>query len=112
MNNQKGAIRPLICILLLVASAYLGYKFVGPYYRYYSLKSETKEIARLNYRNPERYKRLVYDKAVSLNIPIEYADISVSISERSVNIYTSWTETVKLPAGYSVTLKFEVDVEE
>ncbi len=112
MNNQKGAIKPLICILLLIVSAYLGYKFVVPYYKYFSLRSETKEIARLSYRNPERYRKLVYDKAVSLDVPINYSDIAVTLSGESVSIYTSWSERVELPAGYSVTLKFEIDVEE
>ena len=112
MRNQKGAIKPIICIIILIIISYIGYKFVIPYYRYFAFKSDAKEIARLSFRNTERYKEMICERAKALNIPIECGDISVSKSDISVAISTAWSETVYFPGGYSITLNFKVDVEE
>ncbi|HEB74949.1 MAG TPA: hypothetical protein ENJ04_01175 [Nitrospirae bacterium] len=108
MRNLKA----LLCILILFVSVYTGYEFTLPYYRYFSLKAETKAIARLSYNNPERYRTLVYEEARSLDIPIKPSDIFVSVSDRRVRIATAWSEVVDLAGYYRVPLDFEIDVEE
>jgi len=112
MNNPRGSIKPYICILLLIVSVYLGYKFSIPYYRYYALKSEAKNIARLELRSVLRYKKLIYEKAKSLKIPIELSDIHISLREDSVEVSVSWQEEVDLLGYYTVVLNFDLDVEE
>jgi hypothetical protein len=112
MNNPRGGIKPYICILLLIVSVYLGYKFSIPYYRYYALKSEAKNIARLELRSVPRYKKLIYEKAESLKIPIELSDIYISVREDSVEISISWQEEVDLLGYYTVVLNFDLEVEE
>ena len=111
-GNEKGSIKPIICIILLIASVYVGYKFSLPYYRYYALKSETKSVARLSFEGPDRYRTLVYEKALTLNIPIKPSDIQVVASKRRVQISTSWSEEVDLLGYYQVPLKFELFVEQ
>ncbi len=112
MRDDRGAIRPLLCILVLAMTIYAATKFVGPYYRYYALRSEVKELARLDYTRPERLRRAIYKKVQELHIPLSYDDIEVSITEGTISVYTSWSERVEFPGGYGVTLNFEVDVEE
>ena len=112
MKDQSGGIKPYICILLLIVSVYLGYKFSIPYYRYYALKSEARNIARLELASPARYRKQIYDKAKALKIPIEPSDISVTVRRDSVEISTSWQEEVDLMGYYTVVLDFNLDVEE
>jgi len=106
------SIKPVLCIILLIVSVYVGYKFTLPYYRYFSLKSEARAIARLSYSKPDRYRDLLYEEAQSLDIPIKPSDIYVSVTARRVRIATSWSEEVDLAGYYQVPLDFEVDVEE
>ncbi len=110
--NNCGGIRPYICILLLFVSAYVGYKFAIPYYRYAALKSDAVAIARLSYTSPEKYRNMVYERAVTLKVPIEPSDIYVSIQNNRVNIATSWSEVVDLAGIYQYELHFDIDVEE
>ncbi|GBE01693.1 hypothetical protein BMS3Bbin06_01828 [bacterium BMS3Bbin06] len=111
-GDQRGAVKPVVCILLTIVALYVGYKFSVPYYHYNALKSECKAIARLNYTRPDRYRRLVYEKAQSIGVPIEYGDISVTIQRRMVRITASWSEVVDLMGYYSKKLDFEIDIEE
>ncbi|NOZ25774.1 MAG: hypothetical protein GXO94_06780 [Nitrospirae bacterium] len=106
------SLKAFVCILLLIASVYTGYKFTIPYYRYFSLKAEAKAVARLNYNDAERYRTLVYEEARSLEIPIKPSDIYVSVSDRRVRIATAWSDEVDLAGYYKVPLDFEIDVEE
>ncbi len=112
LRNEQGGVKPYLCILILVVSVYLGYKFVPPYYRYFALESEAKSIARLSYSNPERYRRLLYETARDLKVPIQPSDIRVIVSKRRVMISTSWSETVDLLGYRKITLRFKVSVEE
>ncbi|VAX26594.1 hypothetical protein MNBD_NITROSPIRAE02-1311 [hydrothermal vent metagenome] len=112
IRNEKGNIKPVLCIILLIVSVYIGYKFTLPYYRYFTLKSETRAIARLSYNKPDRYRDLVYAEARALDIPVTPSDIYVVVTDRQVRISTSWSEVVDLAGYYQVPLDFEVDVEE
>jgi hypothetical protein len=112
LKNHRGGIKPFICIILLGISVYIGYMFGMPYYHYYSLKSETKAIARLSFRKPDRYVDMVYETARSLRVPIERMDIHVSTKNNNVRISTSWSEVVDFFGYYSVPLHFQINVEE
>ncbi len=112
MRNQRGSIKPIICIILLFIAAYVGYKFAVPYYRYYSLKSEARSIARLSYATPVRYRDMVYERAEALNIPIEPSDIFVAKKRSKVEISTSWTEVVDIFGQWQIQLEFNLEVEE
>ncbi len=112
IRNERGSIKPVLCIILLIVSVYIGYEFSMPYYRYFTLKSETRAIARLSYRGPDRYRDLVYEETRSLHIPVKPSDIHVVITNRQVRISTSWSEVVDLAGYYQVPLEFKVDVKE
>ncbi len=112
IRNERGSIKPGLCIILLVVSVYIGYKFTMPYYRYFSLKSEARSIARLSYSGPDRYRDLVYEETRSLHIPVKPSDIHVVITNKQVRISTSWSEVVDLAGYYQVPLDFKVEVEE
>ncbi len=112
IRNEKGSIKPVLCIILLIVTVYIGYKLTLPYYRYFSLKSEATSIARLSYNKPDRYRDLVYEEARSLNIPVKPSDIYVEVTDRQVRISTSWSEVVDLAGYYQIPLDFEIDVVE
>ncbi|NOY39554.1 MAG: hypothetical protein GXO95_04860 [Nitrospirae bacterium] len=112
IRNERGNIKPVLCIILLIVSVYIGYQFTIPYYRYFTLKSEARAIARLSYSKPDRYRDLVYAEARSLEIPVKPSDIYVDITDRRVRISTSWSEVVDLAGYYQVPIDFKVEVEE
>lgn len=113
ISDQRGAVKPMLCIIVLIIIVYVGYKFSIPYYHYYSLKSECRAIARLVYDDSERYKELVVSKVRSLNAPVEGSNINVTIHQnKRVRIIASWREVVDLAGLYKLPLHFEIDIEE
>ncbi|MCI4626793.1 MAG: hypothetical protein L3V56_12660 [Candidatus Magnetoovum sp. WYHC-5] len=111
LNNERGAVKQLIYIVITIVMVYVGYKFAMPYYRYESLKSECSEIARLAL-NRQKTLEEVYLKASELNIPIDREEIDVAYDKKSemVTIRTSWIETVNLLGLYETDLEFNIDI--
>lgn len=112
LDNEKGFIKPLLWIIVLVVLIYTGIQFGMPYYRYQMLQADAKEFARSELGNVEKTKAKLAESAERLNVPIKEEDITVSRSKDLVRIKTSWSETVDLMGFYQKTLRFELNVEE
>ncbi len=108
--GEKGAIKPIVSILLIVLLVYIGYKFAIPYYKYTTLKSEAKQIARLELHNTKRVQNMVFKKAKALKVPIKKEDIHVRVAEEMITIRTSWSETVDILGIYQKNLIFTIDI--
>lgn len=63
-------------------------------------------------KGPGHYRGMVYEKAVSLNLPINPEDIIVEILDNKVRITTEWIEEVNLLGYYTIPFHFSLDVEE
>ena len=112
VRNMEGATKPLLCIVLLVVTGYVGYKFAVPYYKYSAFKSEAKEIVRVSPENIENIRAEIYESAKSYQIPIEEKDINVTKGDNTVRVVISWSSPVDLLGYYQKTLDFKIDFEE
>ncbi len=112
ISNQKGFIKPVLCLLVLAALIYAGFQFGIPYYRYSAFKDEVKELIRVGIGNTEKIKTDIYESAKSLKIPVEREDIEVTKVGESVRVRTSWSVNVNLLGLYQRDVNFNIDVEE
>jgi len=110
--NQKGFIKPILCLLILAGLIYSGIQFGIPYYRYSAFKDEAKELARVGLGNPEKVKTDVYEAAKTLKIPLDREDILVTKRDERIRVQASWSVTVDLLGLYQREINFNVDVEE
>lgn len=110
--NEKGYVKLILITALIVFSFYLGIKFGVPYYKYSAFKSDVKEIARISIGDPNKTKTDILQRAHELKIPIEENDLEIHKKENTVQVKTSWSETVDVMGLYQKTLDFDVDVEE
>lgn len=111
-QNQDGWVKPVFTLFLLVVLSYVGFKFAVPYYHYHAFKADARDIARLNYRAPDKYQELLCESAEGIGVPLDCGSIRVSVSDKRVYVRTSWTETVDLMGYYQKTLRFKIDIEE
>ncbi len=112
LNNEKGFIKFVSTLIILALLVYAGIVFGIPYYKYSALKSDTKQIARITIGDEERAKEQVLERAQELKIPLSPDKITVTKTERTVRIRTSWSETVNYLGLYQKTFNFKIDVEE
>lgn len=112
LRNEKGFIKVLFVILLLIFLGYAGLQFGMPYYRYSAFKSDVKEIARISLGQVDRTKLQVFERAQELKIPVSAEDIKVTRTEKTVIVTTAWSETVDILGFYQKNLDFDIKIEE
>lgn len=107
--DQRGSIKPIICILITIALVYAALKFVGPYYRYYNLKWDVQDIMKFEYPSAEKYRDRIYERVLEAKVPVSKDEIEVEKTGQFYHVHIEWTEDVKFPGGYVVTLSFTID---
>jgi hypothetical protein len=112
LSNEKGFIKVLFVILLLIFLGYTGFQFGMPYFRYSTFKSDVKELARVSLGQVVKTKEQVFEKAQELKIPISEEDIKVTKTEATVIVKTNWSETVDILGLYQKRLDFDINIEE
>ncbi|MEW6571265.1 MAG: hypothetical protein AB1390_08860 [Nitrospirota bacterium] len=112
LRNEKGFIKFIFVMALLVFLVYLGIKFGMPYYRYSAFKSDVKEIARISLGDTGRTRTQIFERAKELHLPLEEEDIKVTRTEKTVHVKAFWAETVDVLGVYQKKLNFSVDIEE
>lgn len=112
LNNEKGFIKFILTLIILILLVYAGIVFGKPYYKYSALKSDAKQIARITVGEVDRAKEQVLERAHELKIPLSKDKITVTKTEKTVRIRTSWSETVDYLGLYQKTFNFKIDVEE
>lgn len=106
MNKLKV----ILYIAVLAAAGYVGFSFAAPYYRFYSLKSDSGEIVRFEHANEAEIKRDITEKARGLGIPLEDFSLSVYKTEAGYGAEASWSETVNIFDQYKKSLEFGFEV--
>jgi hypothetical protein len=114
LDNQ-GSIKGFLLLAVLVGIAYALIMFGGPYYRYNTLRSHTKDMLLIEQPTPERIpdiKQKILAEAGSLKIPLVESNIEISVSPTKVmKVKATWSEVVNLMDYYSKKIDFEMDVE-
>ena len=112
LSNEKGVIKVLFIILLLIFLGYAGFQFGMPYYRYSAFKADVKELARVSLGQIDKTKAQVFERAQELRIPVSEEDIRVTKTEKTVIVTTEWSETVDILGFYQKRLDFDINIEE
>jgi|WetSurSiteA1Bulk_404760.scaffolds.fasta_scaffold107142_2 hypothetical protein len=112
VRNEKGFIKVIFVVGLLIFLVYAGFQFGIPYYKYSAFKSDAKEIARISLGQPDKTKAQIFEKAQEIKIPITEEDIIVERTAKSIKVQTEWSETVDIMGFYQKRLDFTIDIEE
>ena len=100
-NSGLIPIRWLICILVLALIIYAGVNLGMPYYRYYSLRDDMKNLSEIrpSAASDGEILDMAMAKVTTLNIPIGRDDIVIEHSDGKRVLKTHWTETVSIFVG-------------
>ncbi len=104
-------INRLICLGVFGGAVYAAYIFGMPYYRFYALKSDVKDIARFEFTVGQggKDKALIEEilkRAAELGVPLTEANIA--LTEKTLTV--RWSKTADLLGIYQRRLDFTVDV--
>ncbi len=109
--NERGFIKGLFLLFLLVAIIFLGISFGKPYYRYYVLSSHTRDLLKTEIGNVDAIKKKIMEDAVELNVPLNENDLEVKIQNKIVRVKGAWSETVDFWGYYQKTFDFTMEEE-
>jgi hypothetical protein len=103
------SISALIWLILIIASLYLGIKFVPPYFNYYMFKIEVEAEAGTAYLHHDQdVIKHIMEKVRRSELPIEEKDIILERREREVEISVSYQVDINFLSQYNKTLYFNI----
>jgi len=106
--NNKGYVKFILVILLLVGCAFVAISFGKPYVHYYMLGSHTRDILKSEIGNIDVIKEKIMADAKELNIPLDEKKLEVSIDNKVVKVRAKWSETVDFWGYYQKQLDFNM----
>jgi hypothetical protein len=109
--GQKGFIKGIIGLFLLIALILAGVTFARPYYRYYSLGSHTRDFLRTEIGNVETIRKNIMKDAAELDVPLDEKDVSVTLVQKIIKVKATWTDTVDLWGLYQTNVDFVMEEE-
>jgi YbbR domain-containing protein len=102
------SLRALFGVFVVIASFYLAWKLIPPYFNNYQFEDEVKNAALMNSynnRSPEEISIDLAKKAAEYDIPLTPEQISVERNGNELSIWAEYTVHVDLP-GFPLDLKF------
>lgn len=111
LNNEDGFFKFAFVTALIAFAIYAGLQFGMPQYRYSTLKTNAKELARISV-DIEKTRAQIAESAVELKVPITEKDIEVARENNLVTVKASWSETVDILGLYQKKLIFNLDIRE
>lgn len=109
--GEKGLVKGIFIILVLVAVAFLLMSYGKPYYSYYVLGSHTRDILRLEIGDVETIKTKIMGEAMELNVPLDEENLEVVRDLKIVRVKASWTDTVDFWGYYQTKMNFSMNEE-
>lgn len=114
MRNRIGRqgfikIKTFFSLLLVGLLLFIGLSFAMPYYRYYMLKSHTKDLLILAVGNPNYVKEKIMEDAANLKIPLQRSNLDVTMKLKIIKVRATWSETVDLRGYYQKRLDFVME---
>jgi hypothetical protein len=109
--GEKGFIKALFGLALLGALIFTGVAFARPYYRYYQLSSHTSDFLKSDVGNLDTIRKHVLDDAAELGVPIDDANLSVTLDEskKQITVKGTWTDSVDLFGYYQKNVDFVME---
>lgn len=111
--GRQGFVKLFIIFLLVAAIAFVGISFGKPYYRYNTLRSQTKDILAMELGNnvPEIKKRILAE-AAELNVPLDEENLDVTYNASKITkVRASWSEVVDFWGYYQKKIDFVMETE-
>jgi hypothetical protein len=109
--GNRGFVKGILSLGVLAALVFVGISFAKPYYRYYTLASNTSNFLKTDVGNIDVIKANVMKDAEELNVPLDENDLKVVVVDRRIKVKATWSETVDFWGYYQKKLDFVMDEE-
>jgi len=109
MIGNRGLVKGLLVLCVLVAIVFVGVSFGKPYYRYYTLSSHTRDFLKSDTFNPAAIRANIMADAEELNVPLAEEDLEVAIDKKNIRVKATWSETVDFWGYYQKTFDFVME---
>lgn len=109
--GERGLIRGIFLILVLVAVIFLLISYGTPYYRYYVLGSHTRDILKAEIGRIDVIRTKIMDEAKELNVPLDEENLEVVLDKKIIKVNASWTDTVDFWGYYQTKIGFSINEE-
>ena len=109
--GDRGSIKGLFCLSVLVAIVFVGISFAKPYYRYYTLGSHTRDFLKSDIGTIDSIRKNIMDNAEELKVPLDEEDLDVAIVNKMVKVKATWSETVDFWGYYQKKIDFVMEEE-
>ena len=109
--GEKGLIKGIFIVLVLVAVVFLSISFGTPYYRYYVLGSHTRDILKSEIGRIETIRTKIMEEAKELNVPLDEENLEVVLDKKIIRVNASWTDTVDFWGYYEKKIDFSINEE-
>jgi hypothetical protein len=106
--GEKGLVKGIFIILVLVAVGFLLISYGTPYYRYYMLGSHTRDILNLEIGDVETIKAKIMAESQELTVPLDEENLEVVRDLKIVKVRASWTDTVDFWGYYQTKINFSM----
>jgi len=106
--GEKGFIKALFGLLLLVAIVFSIVLLGKPYYRSYTLGAHTRDFLKTEIGDIDAIRKNVMKDATELGIKLGEADLSVTIDKKVVKVKATWKDTVDFWGYYQKTFEFDM----
>jgi hypothetical protein len=112
LKDERGLVKGLFILAVVVAIAFAGIQFGKPYYRYNTLRSYTKDTILMEGENVQVIRTKVLEEAEELKVPLDEEDLEVTVNQaKIVKVKAKWSEVVDFWGYYSKRLDFDLNVE-
>lgn len=109
--GNRGFVKGVLSLFILVAVVFAGISFGKPYYRYYMLGSHTRDFLKTEVGNINAIRQNIMDNAAELNVPLNEKDLDVVIKMKFVKVRATWSETVDFWGYYQKRFDFVMEEE-
>lgn len=106
--GEKGFVKTLFGLFLLVALIFLAMAFGKPYYRSYTLGAHTRDFLKTEIGDIATIRKHILDDAAELGVNLNENDLNVYLDKKVVKVKANWKDTVDLWGYYQKTFDFEM----
>ena len=111
--GEKGFIKTLLGLGLLIGLIFIGVTLAKPYYRYYQFGSHTRDFLKTDIGEVNLIRKHMLEDAAELGVPLNDRDLAVSVDtfKKQVRVRATWTDTVDLFGQYQKDIDFILEEE-
>ena len=111
--GEKGFIKTLLGLGLLIGLIFIGVTLAKPYYRYYQFGSHTRDFLKTDIGEVNLIRKHMLEDAAELGVPLNDRDLTVSVDtfKKQVRVRATWTDTVDLFGQYQKDIDFILEEE-